>query len=46
MNLVAGVPHAILEDDIYEGYFIPKGSIVCVNQWCALSRRHVCPQVS
>ncbi|RDX49051.1 cytochrome P450 [Lentinus brumalis] len=28
-----GVPHAILEDDIYEGYFIPKGSIVCVNQW-------------
>ncbi|KAI0705985.1 cytochrome P450 [Cerioporus squamosus] len=28
-----GVPHAILEDDIYEGYFIPKGSIICVNQW-------------
>ncbi|TBU24874.1 cytochrome P450 [Dichomitus squalens] len=28
-----GVPHAILEDDVYEGYFIPKGSIVCINQW-------------
>ncbi|KAI1795415.1 cytochrome P450 [Ganoderma leucocontextum] len=28
-----GVAHAILEDDFYEGYFIPKGSIVCVNQW-------------
>ncbi|PIL26201.1 cytochrome P450 [Ganoderma sinense ZZ0214-1] len=34
-NLVVplGVAHAILEDDFYEGYFIPKGSIVCVNQW-------------
>ncbi|KAI0753652.1 cytochrome P450 [Fomes fomentarius] len=28
-----GVPHAALEDDFYEGYYIPKGSIVCVNQW-------------
>ena len=28
-----GVPHAISEDDVYEGYFIPKGSIVCANQW-------------
>jgi hypothetical protein len=21
----AGVPHATTEDDVYEGYFIPKG---------------------
>lgn len=21
-----GVPHALMEDDIYEGYFLPKGS--------------------
>ncbi|KAI0363948.1 cytochrome P450 [Pilatotrama ljubarskyi] len=28
-----GVPHAVLEDDFYEGYYIPKGSIIAVNQW-------------
>ncbi|KAI0640932.1 cytochrome P450 [Trametes meyenii] len=28
-----GVPHAISADDYYEGYLIPKGSIVVVNQW-------------
>ena len=27
------VPHAATADDVYEGYFIPKGSIVCANQW-------------
>ncbi|KAG1852783.1 cytochrome P450 [Suillus subalutaceus] len=32
-----GVPHATSNDDIYDGYFIPKGAIVMVNQW-ALSR--------
>uniref|UniRef100_A0A0W0F308 Cytochrome p450 n=1 Tax=Moniliophthora roreri TaxID=221103 RepID=A0A0W0F308_MONRR len=26
-----GVPHASLEDDVYEGYFIPKGSIIVPN---------------
>jgi cytochrome P450 len=32
-----GAPHATLNDDVYGGYFIPKGTIVMVNQW-ALSR--------
>ncbi|KAG2065466.1 cytochrome P450 [Suillus decipiens] len=32
-----GVPHATSNDDVYDGYFIPKGTIVIVNQW-ALSR--------
>ncbi|KAG1839420.1 cytochrome P450 [Suillus subalutaceus] len=32
-----GVPHATTNDDIYGGYFIPKGAIVMVNQW-TLSR--------
>ncbi|KAG1876687.1 cytochrome P450 [Suillus subalutaceus] len=32
-----GVPHATLNDDVYDGYFIPKGAMVMVNQW-ALSR--------
>ncbi|KAG2138885.1 cytochrome P450 [Suillus cothurnatus] len=32
-----GIPHATSNDDVYDGYFIPKGAIVMVNQW-ALSR--------
>ncbi|KAG2031249.1 cytochrome P450, partial [Suillus americanus] len=32
-----GFPHATSDDDVYGGYFIPKGSILMVNQW-ALSR--------
>ncbi|KAJ7244888.1 cytochrome P450 [Mycena rebaudengoi] len=28
-----GVPHATTEDDVYEGYFIPKGSTVLGNIW-------------
>ncbi|KAH0589273.1 hypothetical protein H2248_005036 [Termitomyces sp. 'cryptogamus'] len=29
----AGVPHSTVDDDIYNGYLIPKGSIVIMNQW-------------
>ncbi|KAJ5641242.1 hypothetical protein N7490_005242 [Penicillium lividum] len=32
-----GVPHASLEDDTYNGYHIPKGSVVFANAW-AMSR--------
>ncbi|KAG1841908.1 cytochrome P450 [Suillus subalutaceus] len=32
-----GAPHATSNDDVYDGYFIPKGAAVVVNQW-ALSR--------
>jgi cytochrome P450 len=28
-----GVNHASTEDDWYEGYFIPKGSVVMLNWW-------------
>ncbi|KAI1826768.1 cytochrome P450 [Xylaria intraflava] len=28
-----GLPHSTTEDDIYEGYFIPKGSFVFANVW-------------
>jgi cytochrome P450 len=32
-----GMAHATTTDDTYSGYFIPKGTVVMVNQW-ALSR--------
>jgi len=28
-----GAPHCIEQDDVHEGYFIPKGSIVMANIW-------------
>ncbi|KAA1470134.1 cytochrome P450 [Dentipellis sp. KUC8613] len=28
-----GVPHKSSEDDIHDGYFIPKGSLILVNIW-------------
>ena len=28
-----GIPHAVIEDDEYEGYFIPAGTVVFVNAW-------------
>ncbi|KAK1230828.1 hypothetical protein PQX77_006068 [Marasmius sp. AFHP31] len=30
------VPHAVEEDDVYEGYWIPKGSTVIGNVWAVL----------
>ena len=31
-----GLPHATIEDDLHDGYFIPKDSIVFTNIWCIL----------
>lgn len=30
------MPHSLVEDDVYEGYLIPKGSIVIPNIWYVL----------
>ncbi|KAF9647048.1 cytochrome P450 [Thelephora ganbajun] len=38
-----GVPHASAEDDMYEGYFIPKGATVIVNIWHILHDSSVYP---
>lgn len=29
-----GVPHRLMEDDNYNGYYLPKGSICFPNLWC------------
>lgn len=31
--LPIGVPHRVTEDDEYEGYHVPKGSIIIPNVW-------------
>ncbi|KAF8513275.1 cytochrome P450 [Gautieria morchelliformis] len=31
-----GVAHAVMEDDEYEGYYIPKGTVLLPNQWALL----------
>ena len=27
------IPHLSLEDDVYKGYFIPKGTVLLTNIW-------------
>jgi hypothetical protein len=30
---LTGPPHMLREDDVYNGYFIPKGAIILTNLW-------------
>jgi len=34
--VLAGLPHATTVDDEYNGYFIPKDSVVMGNIWCVV----------
>lgn len=34
---ILGLPHRVMEDDIYENYFIPKGTRVVANIWYLLA---------
>ncbi|KAG1815026.1 cytochrome P450 [Suillus subaureus] len=36
-SLFSGVDHCITEDDIHDGYYIPKGSLIIPNMWSVLS---------
>ncbi|TFK49864.1 cytochrome P450 [Heliocybe sulcata] len=39
-----GLAHACIQDDIYEGMFIPKGSIIVANQWAILHDETMYPK--
>ncbi|KAF5346775.1 hypothetical protein D9756_010419 [Leucocoprinus leucothites] len=39
-----GVPRASTEDDVYEGYFIPKGSTVLANAYAMLHDEELFPE--
>ncbi|KAF2963027.1 hypothetical protein GQX73_g10544 [Xylaria multiplex] len=43
---VLGVPHAVIQDDLYQGYRIPKGASVLFNVWAIHNdpRRHPDPR--
>lgn len=33
-----GIPKRVIEDDVYNGYFIPAGATVIENIWCVVTR--------
>jgi hypothetical protein len=33
LRIHTGIVHANMEDDEYDGYFIPKGSFILQNNW-------------
>lgn len=43
-NIPTGVPHASTEDDIYDGYFIPKGSYIHPIHWAILRDPKIYPE--
>jgi hypothetical protein len=36
MALYSGLPHRLMEDDVYKGMYIPKGSLIFGNIWYAV----------
>lgn len=44
---LSGIPHSVEEDDVYNGYLIPKGSVVIGNVWAihTYPRRYPNPTV-
>jgi len=35
-----GLPHRLMEDDVYKGMHIPKGSLIFGNIWYGLIHRY------
>uniref|UniRef100_A0A8H7XSH8 Cytochrome P450 n=1 Tax=Psilocybe cubensis TaxID=181762 RepID=A0A8H7XSH8_PSICU len=42
-SIPLGIPHAVSEDDVYEGYHIPKGAFILPNVWHMLHDPEVYP---
>ncbi|PFH47986.1 hypothetical protein AMATHDRAFT_6246 [Amanita thiersii Skay4041] len=38
------VPHLLIEDDVYNGYRLPKGSLIIPNAWAMLHNEQVYPE--
>lgn len=40
---MTAIAHRVIEDDIHDGYYIPKGSLIIPNVWLVLSSciRHI-----
>lgn len=34
--MLIGLPHRVSEDDLYDGYFIPKGTMIIANVWAIM----------
>ncbi|TCD66224.1 hypothetical protein EIP91_001627 [Steccherinum ochraceum] len=32
-----GIPHAVVADDVYKGYYIPKGAMIVANVWAMMN---------
>lgn len=39
-----GFPHAVIKDDVYNGYFIPKGAVLIPNQWAIFRDEQMYPE--
>ncbi|KAG8877883.1 hypothetical protein FRB97_002954 [Tulasnella sp. 331] len=46
MSLFIGVPHRLVQEDVYEGQVIPAGTTVFVNVWGILHNEHRFPDPS
>src|ERR1700712_166336 len=44
MLTVVGFPHSVTKDDVYEGYFIPKGAVLIPNQWAIFRDEQMYPE--
>ncbi|KAK7029115.1 cytochrome P450, partial [Favolaschia claudopus] len=38
-----GLPHRLMQDDVYRGYYLPAGTIVLANSWAILHNPDVYP---
>jgi len=43
MVVALGVPHASTKDDVYRGFFIPKGAVLVANAWAVLHNPELYP---